>query len=68
LRVLVFVHESVELKLAGAVELNARNGIPSTVAEHIAVAEQIGGIDAIGGPKMYNMYHRFRPDTAGALA
>jgi len=38
-------------------ELNAQNGIPSTVAEHIAVAEQLGGLDAIGGPKMDNMYH-----------
>ena len=38
-------------------ELNAQNGIPTTVEEHIAVAEQIGGFDAIGGPKMDNMYH-----------
>ena len=38
-------------------ELNAQNGIPSTVGEHIAVAEQLGGLDAIGGPKMDNMYH-----------
>ncbi|MEJ2122971.1 MAG: arylsulfatase [Alphaproteobacteria bacterium] len=38
-------------------ELNAQNGIPSTVAEHIAVVEKLGGLDAIGGPKMDNMYH-----------
>jgi arylsulfatase len=38
-------------------ELNAQNAIPSTVAEHIAVAEQLGGLDEIGGPKMDNMYH-----------
>ena len=38
-------------------ELNAQNGIPSTVAEHIAVAERIGGLKAIGGPRMDNMYH-----------
>jgi len=38
-------------------ELNAQNGIPSTVDEHIAVVEQLGGLDAIGGPKMDNMYH-----------
>lgn len=38
-------------------ELNAQNGIPSTVAEHMAVAEQLGGLQAIGGPKMDNMYH-----------
>lgn len=38
-------------------ELNAQNAIPSTVDEHIAVAEQLGGLEAIGGPKMDNMYH-----------
>jgi arylsulfatase len=38
-------------------ELNAQNGIPSTIAEHIAVAEELGGLEAIGGPKMDNMYH-----------
>ena len=38
-------------------ELNAQNGIPSTVEEHMAVAEQLGGLEAIGGPKMDNMYH-----------
>jgi len=38
-------------------ELNAQNGIPCTVDEHIAVVEQLGGLDAIGGPKMDNMYH-----------
>ena len=38
-------------------ELNAQNGIPSTVAEHIAVVEQLGGLDEVGGPKTDNMYH-----------
>ena len=38
-------------------ELNAQNGIPSTVAEHLAVAEGLGGLEAIGGPRMDNMYH-----------
>lgn len=38
-------------------ELNAQNGIPSTVSEHIAVTEGLGGLDAIGGPQMDNMYH-----------
>jgi len=38
-------------------ELNAQNGIPSTVAEHIAVAKSCGGLGAIGGPRMDNMYH-----------
>ena len=44
--------------LQGSVaELNAQNGIPTTIAEHIAIAEQLGGLDAIGGPKMDNMYN-----------
>ena len=38
-------------------ELNAQNGIPTTVDEHIAVAELLGGLEAIGGPRMDNMYH-----------
>ena len=38
-------------------ELNSQNGIPSTVAEHIEVAERLGGLEAIGGPRMDNMYH-----------
>ena len=38
-------------------ELLSQNGIPSTIAEHIAIAEQLGGLDAIGGPRMDNMYH-----------
>jgi len=44
--------------VAGSVaELNSQNQIPTTTAEHIAVAEQLGGLDAIGGPRMDNMYH-----------
>jgi len=38
-------------------ELNAQNGIPTTVAEHIEVLEGLGGLDAIGGPKTDNMYN-----------
>jgi len=38
-------------------ELNAQNGIPTTVAEHISALEALGGLDAIGGPKTDNMYH-----------
>jgi arylsulfatase len=38
-------------------ELNAQNGIPSTVAEHIAIANQLGGLEEIGSPRMDNMYH-----------
>ena len=44
--------------LEGSVaELNAQNGIPSTVAEHIAIAEQLGGLDVIGSPKVDNHVH-----------
>jgi len=38
-------------------ELNAQNGIPSTVGEHMAVAKKLGGLEAIGGPRMDNMYN-----------
>ena len=38
-------------------ELNSQNGIPSTIEEHLAVADQLGGLEAIGGPLMDNMYH-----------
>ncbi len=38
-------------------ELNAQNGIPTTVEEHIEVLEGLGGLDAIGGPRTDNMYH-----------
>jgi hypothetical protein len=38
-------------------ELNAQNAIPSTVEEHIEVLKDLGGLDALGGPKTDNMYH-----------
>jgi hypothetical protein len=38
-------------------ELNAQNGIPSTSPSTSRWLEQLGGLDAIGGPKMDNMYH-----------
>ena len=38
-------------------ELNAQNGIPSTVDEHLAVLRSLGGLAAIGGPRTDNMYH-----------
>jgi arylsulfatase len=46
--------EGVEGSVA---ELNSQNGIPSTIAEHIEIAEQLGGLEELGGPKMDNMYH-----------
>jgi len=38
-------------------ELNAQNGIPSTVPEHIEVLDTLGGLSVLGGPKTDNMYH-----------
>jgi arylsulfatase len=38
-------------------EMLTQNGIPSTTDEHIAVAKQVGGLDALGGPRMDNMYN-----------
>ena len=38
-------------------ELLAQNGIPSTVKQHIAALEELGGLDALGSPKTDPMYH-----------
>lgn len=38
-------------------ELNAQNSIPSAIAEHIEVLDGLGGLDALGSPKVDNMYH-----------
>ena len=38
-------------------ELNAQNGIPTTVEDHLQALQKVGGLDAIGGPKTDNMYH-----------
>jgi len=38
-------------------ELNLHNGIASTIGEHIAVSESLGGLEEIGGPKMDNIYN-----------
>ena len=38
-------------------ELIAQNGIPSTVAQHIAALEDLGGLDVLGSPKTDNQYH-----------
>ena len=38
-------------------ELLAQNGISSTVQQHIAALDAIGGLDALGGPKVDSMYH-----------
>ncbi|GAA1552703.1 arylsulfatase [Kribbella sancticallisti] len=38
-------------------ELLAQNGIPSTVDMHMAALEDLGGLDALGSPKVDNQYH-----------
>jgi arylsulfatase A-like enzyme len=38
-------------------ELLAQNGIPSTVEQHLAALEELGGLGELGGPKTDNMYH-----------
>ena len=39
-------------------ELLAQNGMPSTVEQQIGILDEVyGGIDALGGPKLENMYH-----------
>ncbi len=38
-------------------ELLAQNGIPTTVDMHIAVLEELGGLDVLGSPLTDNQYH-----------
>ena len=38
-------------------ELNAQNGIPTTVAEHIEELDRLGGLSVLGSPRTDNMYH-----------
>jgi arylsulfatase A-like enzyme len=35
----------------------AQNGIPTTISQHIEALNELGGLDALGGPKTDNMYH-----------
>lgn len=46
--------EGIEGSIA---ELNAQNGIPSTISEHLEVLDNLGGLDALGSPVVDNMYH-----------
>jgi arylsulfatase A-like enzyme len=38
-------------------ELLAQNQIPNTVQQQVEALNKIGGLDALGGPKVDNMYH-----------
>lgn len=35
----------------------AQNGIPTRIWQHIEALKELGGLDALGGPKTDNMYH-----------
>ena len=35
----------------------AQNGIPTKISQHIAALNELGGLEALGGPKTDNMYH-----------
>jgi arylsulfatase len=35
----------------------AQNGIPTTIAQHLTALEELGGLEALGGPKTDNMYN-----------
>ena len=38
-------------------ELLAQNNIPTTIEQQLAALKDLGGLDALGGPKTDNMYH-----------
>jgi arylsulfatase A-like enzyme len=38
-------------------ELLAQNGIPTTVKQHIAALDELGGLDVLGSPKTDNQYN-----------
>ena len=48
---------SAEGMTGSVAELNAQNGIPSTSAQHMALLEREGGLEALGGAGFDNMYH-----------
>jgi arylsulfatase A-like enzyme len=35
----------------------AQNGIPTTISQHLTALEELGGLEALGGPKTDNMYN-----------
>jgi len=35
----------------------AQNGIPTKISQHLDALQELGGLDALGGPKTDNMYH-----------
>ena len=35
----------------------AQNGIPTRISQHLEALKELGGVDALGGPKTDNMFH-----------
>jgi arylsulfatase A-like enzyme len=48
---------SAEGQFGTVSELLAQNNIPNTIEQQLAALEQLGGLEALGGPKTDNMYH-----------
>jgi len=48
---------SAEGQFGSISELLAQNQIPNTIQQQLAALNEIGGLDALGGPKVDNMYH-----------
>jgi arylsulfatase len=48
---------SAEGQFGSISELLAQNQIPNTIEQQLAALNKIGGLDALGGPKVDNIYH-----------
>ncbi len=48
---------SAEGQRGSVSELLAQNNIPNTIEQQLAALEEVGGLDALGGRKVDNMYH-----------
>lgn len=48
---------SAEGQSGTVAEFLAQNGIATEIKDHLRVLEDLGGLDALGGPKTDNMYH-----------
>ena len=48
---------SAEGQKGSVSELLAQNNIPNTITQQIEAMNKVGGLAALGGPKMDNMYH-----------
>jgi arylsulfatase len=48
---------SAEGQRGSVSELLAQNNIPNTIQQQLAALEKVGGLAALGGPKVDNMYH-----------